>query len=164
MRKIFIVVIVFTLGYFVVESDIFNAIFNKDFYNPIFMSPFDVSTKGNKIEIPLRYVYRTEYGFAICVPYEGDPLNNILKDLDGALSFSFVSKDHVVKKEIIKNLKLTGLFIANGRHEGVVYTFDLPLHWWGGASKLIVEVISPITKLSKYKGKVICIVSPSYVL
>jgi hypothetical protein len=164
MRKIIIAIFLVAAGCAVVTSDMFNAAFNKDFYKPIFLSSFDVSTKGTEIVIPLKYTYRTEYGFAIGIPYEDDPLNNILNDLDGVLSFTFISKNCVVKREIIKNIELTGLFINKGRHEGIVYTFNLPLHWWGSADRLIVKVVSPVTKLDKYKGKVTCIVNPSYVL
>lgn len=164
MRKLVIITVLLAAIYVVVTSDAFNASFNENFYAPIFTAPFDVSTKGNRIQIPLHYKYRTEYGFSICIPFKADYQNDILRNMDGEHSFTFLDKGQVVRSEVISPSKLIYLLVNNGKHQGIVYTFNLPLYWWGGADSLIVEVVSPIMKLDSYRGKVTCMVNPSYIL
>jgi hypothetical protein len=128
----------------------FQAFFmHEKFYKDIAHVQFDVTQPGEKIEIPLKFKYKTCYDLGISVP--GAWMLNSENVAQGQLAYSFMAGDKLLARGIIPAVKRSS-FSGDDDHSIVeLIVFDLP---FAGESEVVlhVEVIEPFSLLSEFKG------------
>lgn len=141
----------------------YNALINPaDFYTPIYQAKFNALETGFVVSIPLQSKYSTEYGFAICVPINGDYFSQDFSKLDGHLLFQFMDDNKVIREIKMVPNNLIRLSMNENKHEAFVFKFNLPSKDNLNADRLDVKVLSPISQLSKYRGTISCLVRAIY--
>ena len=138
----------------------FQALFKDDFYDDICYMPFDVTKKGEKITIPLKYKYKTCYSIAIAV---GD--RNIFHKRivgHGILNYRFTSKGHALAEGRTFEAQKHNLMYYLGITSINILVFNLPFPGAGDDLTLELEVLEPMTFLEPYAGNTYCKINPDY--
>ncbi|MBI9081879.1 MAG: hypothetical protein JEY79_19330 [Pseudodesulfovibrio sp.] len=130
------------------------------FYENIYSAPFDVTQKGNRVVIPIKYKYATSYGLAVSVP-DGEAFT--FADFEeGSLRYRFISKDQILGEGMTLPLIGKNRIVKDGSSSIDILIFTLPISGAGDDLTLDLEVITPIKFLNGYSGKITCFINPYY--
>ncbi|MBI9078785.1 MAG: hypothetical protein JEY79_03480 [Pseudodesulfovibrio sp.] len=147
---------------FFFNTNYFAAFFlSNKFYSPIYTSEFDALTIGTTVSIPLKFKYKTEYGFSLSVPTKGNYAMPVLS-LDGHFQYRFIIGNTTLKEGSFSPMVKTVTGLRNNLFLFDLFYFDLPFEDISETVTLEVKIISPVTKLEKYKGTISCFIAPTY--
>lgn len=163
MKKIKLFLVgVSLLSFYFISSAWFQAVFFTDnFYKNIASEPFDVTTEGETVTLPIHnYTFPTCYDLSIAVPGSKFFHDGLVGN--GCLAYSFESNGRVIYEGITNQL--------SGRHRNLyknnssisLLVFDLP--FIGASHDLVLRltVLEPMTFLNNYRGSITAQVNPDY--
>lgn len=160
MKKIIVIILAAVGAYWVSQTNDFAVWFNSDeFYHPIFSSELDVSKSGSTVSAVLNERYDVRHAFSLVVPYDDNRFDDF-NNLDGRIRYTFTSNDTVLESKTI-SIPARPSVGLNKHFEIPLFSFDLPFEGYDQVH-LEVVVVSPITKLEKYRGRIGCEVSTDY--
>lgn len=146
---------------FLFNSVWFQAFFlGERFYDKIYESPFDVTTPGESLTIPILNKYSTRHSLALSVPDRH--AFDYISQSSGMISYRFVSKGKVIDEG--KALQLTRMLSSYTEDSSSVRIlfFDLPKPTLNGELQLELSVDTPVAFLLPYKGEISCYIRPDY--
>jgi len=162
MKKKIILSLLLIGALWISQTNDFAVWFNtKQFYSPIFMSKFDAFTTGTTVEATLEEQYHVRHGFSLVLPYNRESFKDF-DNLDGRIEYSFTSNNKILLTENSGIPKSPIVVLKDNTWNIVLFTFDLPFNKNPKNLILKVKLISPITKLAKYRDSINCKVSPTY--
>ena len=161
MKKIIALFLLAGGIYWITQTNDFAAWFNSDeFHRPIYSSEIDVSKGESSIHARLNSRYKIRHGFSLLLPQDGHWFEDF-NNLDGRIKYTFTSNNNILQSETITIPSRPMMGLSDGQFEIILFTFDLPLKDVDEV-ELEVVVLTPITKLDGYKGRVRCEISPAY--
>ncbi|WFS63400.1 hypothetical protein LF599_04345 [Pseudodesulfovibrio thermohalotolerans] len=155
-----IVIIVFSGCLYLYNTIWFQSMFDDAFYTNIVDIPFNITRKGEKITVPLKFKSTVCYSLAVKVPWREEL--NWDSEGKGLLKYRFFSG---------KNLITEGVTLPVSRHAWggndifswcKLMVFDLPFPHNPKNLTLNVEVIEPFSFLERYNGHTSLIIRPNY--
>ena len=161
VKKLIVIMALLAVGsiYFY-NTNWFQSSFIGSFYDPIAEVPLDVTMKGERISIPLKYEYETCYDLGVKVP--GRELFVSRKTGKGLLKYKFVSDWNVVAEGITHPTNSRRWDVGDEMSVPLLLVFDLPFPGAANNLMLELEVVEAFSYLEEYKGQTSIIISPNY--
>lgn len=160
-KSAMMLIIVVAAGVYFYNTNWFQSFFLSDsFYVNIVDVPFDVTRKGERIVIPLKYKFKTCYSLGIEVP--GRELSDSRRTGEGRLGYQFVSEGVVIADGVTQPVTRHGW----GGNDNVsirrLMVFNLPFSHPSKELTLTLEVTEPFLFMHNYEGHTNIVVSPNY--
>ncbi len=147
-------------GIYFYNTNWFQSTSKDDFYDDICHVPFDVTKKGEKIAIPLKYKYNTCYSIAISVPDKNVFHNHIVGP--GVLNYRFISNGRVLAEGCTPDHNKYRISFYQDISSIHILVFNLPFPGAGDDLTLELDVLEPMAFLNPYIGNIYCRIKPAY--
>lgn len=162
-NKILILCVVVVIGCWSIwRSDYFAANFRTGtFYQPIFVSDFDVLQKGATISGYLKKRFDVPYAFFLVLPCSSPAIEPFV-NLDGKIQYSLEVDGKSVQHETIspQNSRPIVVYTQDGC-KVLLFSLEIPNSLSGNTVTLKVTILSPITKLRQFSGSIRGVVAPA---